>query len=244
MIKRKAVALLASALIAASLLPAAVYASGMDPAESENGGGEYGTWHDFQEDEGTDGLTPEGNLTLVDDYGDAPEGGQQFVTLVTKKGNYFYLIIDRDSEGENTVHFLNMVDERDLFDLLDEDEQSAYLAQIEALKAEKEAAEKAAEEAVKPEGPEETKPEKKKVNLLPIFLIVILIAAGGGGWFLLQLKKKKKEDQKPDPDAFYEEEEDTRSEEDLLSQLDDLFKEDIPETAPDGEDDEDQEEES
>ena len=54
------------------------------------------------------------NLTLVDDLGVRNGEGQQFVTLVTKNGNYFYLIIDRDEKGEETVHFLNMVDERSL----------------------------------------------------------------------------------------------------------------------------------
>ena len=60
-------------------------------------------------------LTPDGNLTLVDDYDEAHAdgSGKQFITLVTKAGNTFYLIIDRDDEGEQTVHFLNLVDEAD-----------------------------------------------------------------------------------------------------------------------------------
>ena len=45
---------------------------------------------------GTTPLTPDGNLTLVDDFGSITGTGKQFVTLVTKAGNYFYLIIDRD----------------------------------------------------------------------------------------------------------------------------------------------------
>src|SRR5699024_6943746 len=42
-------------------------------------------------------LTPEGNLTVVDDYQTTFSDGtaQQFITLVSKSGAYFYLIIDR-----------------------------------------------------------------------------------------------------------------------------------------------------
>ena len=50
---------------------------------------------DVQE-EPAEPLTPDGNLTLVDDAGSTSEAGKQFITLVTKNGNYFYLIIDRD----------------------------------------------------------------------------------------------------------------------------------------------------
>ena len=67
-------------------------------------------------------LTPEGNLTLVDDISGEVKDAKQFVTLVTKNGNYFYLIIDRDDEGKETVHFLNQVDEADLLELMDEEE--------------------------------------------------------------------------------------------------------------------------
>ena len=47
-------------------------------------------------------LTPEGNMTLVDDIGEEEDkSSQQFITLVTKAGNTFYLIIDRDKDGKS-----------------------------------------------------------------------------------------------------------------------------------------------
>ena len=63
-----------------------------------------------EEKEETPPLTPKGNATLVDDYG----GNKQLITVTTKGGNYFYILIDRAAEGEQTVHFLNQVDEADL----------------------------------------------------------------------------------------------------------------------------------
>ena len=61
-------------------------------------------------------LTPKGNATLVDDFG----GNKQLITVTTKGGNYFYILIDRDDEGEDTVHFLNQVDEADLLALMED----------------------------------------------------------------------------------------------------------------------------
>ena len=37
-------------------------------------------------------LTPEGNMTLVDDIAGESAGDKQFITVVTKGGNYFYIM--------------------------------------------------------------------------------------------------------------------------------------------------------
>ena len=74
-------------------------------------------------------LTPDGNLTLIDDIGSTTQRGKQFITVETKTGNVFYLIIDRDDEGKETVHFLNQVDEADLLALM-EDGQTGTAAVV------------------------------------------------------------------------------------------------------------------
>ena len=70
----------------------------------------------YEEPQKEEPLTPDGNATLVDDFG----GNKQLITVTTKNGNYFYILIDRDDEGEDTVHFLNQVDEADLLALMED----------------------------------------------------------------------------------------------------------------------------
>ena len=111
---------------------------------------------------GNNALTPDGNLNLIDDYGSATSAGKQFITLTTKNGNYFYLIIDRDDKGAETVHFLNLVDEADLLSLMEEEEVEAYKAtqsagtQTLGEEEAEEEAEEAAEEAEEETPAEET----------------------------------------------------------------------------------------
>ena len=70
-------------------------------------------------------LTPPGNLTLVDDFSGNSAADKQFITVVTRNG-FFYIIIDRAGDRQN-VHFLNQVDEYDLWAILDEGAQRPML---------------------------------------------------------------------------------------------------------------------
>ena len=167
-------------------------------------------------DETSGALTPEGNLTLVDDYHTnySDGSGQQFITLVSKSGSTFYLVIDRNAKGQQTVHFMNLVDEADLLALMEEDAADAYTAEKEAaaqaeqdkLKAEEEA-KKAAEEAAA-SGTEQLK-ENKVTKIASGFLgvvVLIALAAGDGFYFYRQqMQKKKAEKEALDPDADYTE---------------------------------------
>ena len=69
-------------------------------------------------------FTNEGNLALVDNLF-AENTNKQFITVESKNGQLFYIVIDYDAvQNEETesyeVHFLNMVDEADLMALLEE----------------------------------------------------------------------------------------------------------------------------
>ena len=167
-------------------------------------------------DETSGALTPEGNLTLVDDYHtDYSDGsGQQFITLVSKSGNTFYLVIDRNAKGQQTVHFMNLVDEADLLALMEEEDADAYTAEKEAaaqaeqdrLKAEEEA-KKAAEEAAASgeEQPKENKVTKIASGFLGVVVLIALAAGVGFYAFAKQKQKKQAEKEALDPDANYTE---------------------------------------
>ena len=165
-------------------------------------------------DETSGALTPEGNLTLVDDYHTnySDGSGQQFITLVSKSGNTFYLVIDRNAKGQQTVHFMNLVDEADLLALMEEEAADAYTAEKEAaaqaeldrLKAEEEA-KKAEEEAATAEPPKENKITKYAGAFLGIVALIALAAGGGFYFYRQQVQKKKAEKEALDPDANYTE---------------------------------------
>lgn len=74
-------------------------------------------------------FTPDGSLTLVDDFeyvGMDADGNllsKQFITVQSRDGSYFYIIIDRTGDGEN-VYFLNQVDLADLKSLANNEKQT------------------------------------------------------------------------------------------------------------------------
>ena len=106
-----------------------------DEYDGEDGRSEYAAANEIEPPEqtelnavqdwsNTNTLTPEGNLTVIDDVRPFNSSEKEFLTVQTKSGNYFYLILERDKDGKQNVHFLNQVDEADLLALL-EDEPKA-----------------------------------------------------------------------------------------------------------------------
>ena len=131
-------------------------------------------------------VTPQGNATLVDDF----FGDKQLITVTTKAGNYFYILIDRANEDKETsVHFLNQVDDADLLALLDEEPQETEVCtctvKCEAGNVnencplcEKSLRNCTAPEAVKTDT--ETPQEKPKSNMGSLMILLVLALAGGG----------------------------------------------------------------
>ena len=155
---------------------------------------------------GSDALTPDGNLTLIDDIGTSTKAGKQFITLESKNGNVFYMIIDRDDEGEETVHFLNQVDEADLMALTGEEETPSVCSCTTKCVAgtvntscpvcavnmtECVGKEAKPEVPAEPTEPAAEEPEKKS-GVGGILVILLIVALGGGAAFYIFKQKKAK----------------------------------------------------
>lgn len=148
-------------------------------------------------------LTPEGNATLVDDYG----GNKQLITVTTKSGNYFYILVDRAAEGENTVHFLNQVDEADLMALMEDgdgktetppavcnctDKCETGKVNLSCPVCKTDTSDCTGKEPAPTEPEEPEQPQKEKSNPAGMLLVVLLIAGlGGGAFYYFKVLKPK-----------------------------------------------------
>ena len=179
----------------------------------------------FQGFESTDGettedgkspfaFTPDGNLTLIDDFlqievpGDeeTEQVEKQFITVQSKNGNTFYIVIDRNGETEN-VYFLNLVDEADLMALMESEDGETTTPTcsctdkcvVGAINTNCEICRTNMSECTGKEPvvePEPTEPveepteEPKSTNFMPIIIILIL-GAGGFAVYWFKFRKPK-----------------------------------------------------
>ena len=175
---------------------------------------------------GDSALTPDGNLSLIDDIGSSPRSGKQFITVETKNGNVFYLIIDRDDEGEETVHFLNKVDEADLLTLMGDDAPAAEAPAVCNCKekcvagavntncpvCKNNLSECSGKEVVAEPEPEPEQPEKKSSGGLLVIVLLLALAGGGAFAYVKFIKPKQGVKVSADPDDYDFEDEETVNE--------------------------------
>ena len=168
---------------------------------------------------GTDALTPVGNLTLIDDIlqdentasvesVENEQKSKQFITVQSKNGNYFYIIIDRSGDTEN-VYFLNLVDETDLFALLETEEETTEtelvpepvcICEDKCVTGEVNTKCEVCKMTMKDCGgkevvqiPDTPEPEPEEKDNSALLLLLILLAAGGGAayWYFKLYKPKQ-----------------------------------------------------
>lgn len=175
-------------------------------------------------------LTPSGNLTTVDDVHQvSDEGGiedKQFITVQSKNGSTFYIIIDRSGDTEN-VYFLNAVDEADLMALMDEEEKpqesetctctvKCELGSVNADCAVCAVNKDACTAAAATQAPEKQEPAEAKQgsSASVIFLILFALAGAGGAiyWFKIRNKKSSTKGD-TDPNDLLEDDDDYEIEE-------------------------------
>ena len=163
-----------------------------------------------------EGFSEDGNLVTRDLLYDKATN-KQFITVQTKTGNTFYVVIDYDApineeEEQYQTYFLNMVDEADLLALMDEEEAAKY-REKEPEVTEPAETEKPQETEPAPEE-QKTESEQKKSSPLPMIMLLLFVigAAGVGGYLYIKMKGVKPASKKnqPDPDAdYHDEDEDT-----------------------------------
>ncbi len=126
--------------------------------------------------------------------------------LSPKAAAIFTSLLTGRRTGENTVHFLNQVDEADLLSLMEDGEQAPAVCSCSAKCAAgavntscavcsvnmSECAGKAPEPDPDPE-PEKPEPQKKGGNTGLLVIVLVLVLAGGGAVYYLKFMKKKPE---------------------------------------------------
>ena len=177
-------------------------------------------------------LTPKGNLTTVDDVHQVSDEDtiedKQFITVQSKNGNTFYIIIDRSGDSEN-VYFLNAVDETDLMALMEDEQQAAVTAaetcnctekcEVGSVNADCAVCSRnkdncIAQAAATTVPDEKEQPAEKKQNTMPFAILVLFALFGAGGAFYWFKVKNKKSSTKgdTDPNDLFEEDEDYETE--------------------------------
>jgi len=120
---------------------------------------------------------------------------KQFITMQTKSGNVFYLVIDYDKPIDEAAemyetYFLNLVDERDLMALMSEEEMPTATPQVIYVTPEPTMQPTPTPTPTAAPETHAEPAEKEKSPIVGIAAIVALLAVGGGVFYFLKVKGK------------------------------------------------------
>lgn len=168
-------ALILSALLSLTSMSLTAYAQSSEPADE--------TAPETEEETTAKPFTPEGTGTVVDNATDGD--GKEFFTI-TPSENVFYLIIDRQRDGQN-VYFLNAVTEKDLLALAEKDPEPDVTEPV-------------------------MEPEPEKTSGFPmgniLMIAAVLLAGGGAGYYFKVYRPKHEVPDMDDEEYDYEDEAD------------------------------------
>lgn len=159
-----------------------------------------------EETEDKGAFSEAGNLSLLDDVGTDEAKELEYMTVQTKSGAVFYLVIDRSADTEN-VYFLNQVDAADLMAIMDDAEKQEYESSLQ--EEETEVPETSVEEkpVIEEEPAEEEKPAVQTNNLALFGVIGVIAVAVIGGYAFMKKKAKKEGSDLEEDLEFYDDEE-------------------------------------
>ncbi len=161
---------------------------------------------DEETEESAGAFSESGNLSLLDDVGADKAKNLEYMTVQTKSGAVFYLVIDKSADTEN-VYFLNQVDEFDLMAIMDDAQKQEYES---SLKEEpQEVPNTPIEDEPTADEPVDEEPQADlQTNNLALFGVIGVIAALVIGGYAFMKKKAKKDGADLDEDLeFYDDEE-------------------------------------
>lgn len=161
---------------------------------------------DEETNKNTGAFSESGNLSLLDDVGKDEAKNLEYMTVQTKSGAVFYLVIDKNADTEN-VYFLNQVDEFDLMTIMDDAQKQEYESSIKT--EETQGSDILTEEEPITDTPmeEEPKPELQTNNLALFGAIGVIGAVVIGGYAFMKKKAKKDGAALEEDLEFYDDEE-------------------------------------
>ena len=184
-----------------------------EPAEETTTETEAPSETEAPADEPQGQITPDGNLTLVDDLDYSSRAGLQFMTVTSKDGHVFYIVIDRTANSEN-VYFLNQVDAADLMALMNDEQKEEYLKEQEAKQQEQQQttvtpAQQETQAPSETEQPAQTEAEKQPLNNSMVMIAVFGVIGIGviAAYYFLKIKPKKNGSSIDEDREFYDDEE-------------------------------------